>query len=62
MKSVQMTCMSQASIEHFFIMAYMMSKRSPGDDRLLRKSIVSDIPPVKSTRALLVWPPTLMLS
>jgi len=56
------TSMSQAIIEHFCIMAYMTSKRSPGDERFCRTSIDSEMPPVKSTRALLVCPPIPMLS
>jgi len=58
----QLTSMSQAIMELFCIMAYMMSKKSPGDERIFRRSIDSDIPPVKSTRALHVWPPVPMLS
>ena len=63
MTTMTVTCMSQAIMEHFCIMAYMTSNRSlSGEERSGRRSIDSDMPPVKSTRALLVCPPIPMLS
>ena len=49
-------------MEDFCIMAYITSNRSPGDERIFRRSIDSDMPPVKSTSALVVCPPIPMLS